>query len=61
MDKMPHKHCVFTAKIMDFSEARALSKLYGLMNMKKLVAHAIDFGLDELPFLWKLLQKFIRR
>ena len=39
--------------------AHALSKLYGtwFINLKKLLHH----GLDDLPFLWKLLQKFIRR
>ena len=34
---------------------------FELINLKKLVAHAIDLCIDDLPFLLKLLQKFIRR
>ena len=53
---------VLTTEIMDYDKATALSKLYGtrLKNLKKLVKHAIDLGLNDLPFLWKLLEKFIR-
>ena len=63
MDKMSRRHCVFTAVTMDYGEAHALSKRHGtsFINWKKLVAHAFDLGLYDLPFLGKLLQKFIRQ
>ena len=63
MDKIPHRYYVFTAEDMYYGEARALSKMYEILfiNLKKLVALAIDLSLNNLSFLWKLLQKFIRR
>ena len=44
-----------TARTMHFKTVWDL-----FINSKKLVAHAIDLGIDEL-LLWKLLQKFIRK
>ena len=44
---------------LDPSTAKAVRNLIDIFE--KVVAHAIDLDLDDLPLLWKLLQKFIRR